>query len=114
MINIGVGLALLSVLIAGIAQMILKKAADANKSKGGIGKFVNCGVISGYAIMLLASLLNVFALKYMELKIMPVIDAISYIYVPILSYVLLKEKITKKVILGAVFIIIGIVFFSIK
>lgn len=114
MINIGVGFALLSVLIAGIAQMILKKTADANKSKNIIGKFVNCGVISGYAIMLLASLLNVFALKYMELKILPAIDAISYIYVPILSHVLLKEKITKKVIWGAVFIIIGIVFFSIK
>lgn len=112
--NIGIGFALLSVLSAGVAQIILKITATANKSKSIIGKFINCGVISGYAIMLLASLLNVFALKHMELKIMPAIDAISYIYIPILSYVLLKEKITKKVIWGAVFIIIGIVFFSIK
>ena len=114
MINMGVLLALLSVLIAGIAQIILKKTANANKSKHMINKFINCGVIIGYTMMLFASLLNVFALKQVELKVLPAIDAISYIYIPVLSFLFLKEKITKNVDLGAGFIIIGIALFAMK
>lgn len=114
MIKVGVLLALFSVLIAGIAQIILKKAANANKSKHMVNKFISGGVAIGYMMMLLASLMNVFALKHIELKILPAIDAISYIYIPVLSCLLLKEKITRNVVFGAGLIIIGIMFFAMK
>lgn len=111
--GIGISLAITSVVIAGFAQIILKKFANSEKSKKTLKRFLNFRIIIAYSIMLVATLLNVFALRYMELKLASVIDALSYIWVPLLSWLLLKEKITQNNIIGCGIIILGIIIFSI-
>ena len=54
-------------------------------------------------------LLNVVALRTLELTVASVLEASSYIYVMLLSWRFLKEKITRRRLIGNLLIIVGIV-----
>lgn len=52
------------------------------------------------------------AYKYVPLSMGPVLESSGYIFVTILGVLVLKEKISKRKLLGMTVIIIGIVVFS--
>ena len=54
-------------------------------------------------------LLNVVALRTLDLTVASVLEASSYIYVMALSFFLLKEKISARRLIGNMVIIVGIV-----
>ena len=102
---------ILSVLAAAGAQMLLKKAAS-NHYPTFWRQYVNPWVIGGYAIMGLAMLANIYAMsKGVQLKEVGIIEALSYLFVPCLAFMLFKEKLGWRKI-GAIGIIVaGIVIF---
>ena len=102
---------ILSVLAAAGAQMLLKKAAG-NHYPTFWRQYVNPWVIGGYAIMGLAMLANIYAMsKGVQLKEVGIIEALSYLFVPCLAFMLFKEKLGWRKI-GAIGIIVaGIVIF---
>lgn len=56
--------------------------------------------------------LNIMAMsKGVNLKDMPVLESLGYVFVPLLSLFVLKEKITKWTIISMGLIIIGITIF---
>ena len=55
-----------------------------------------------------------YALKVVPLSMSPILEASGYIFVAILSFIFLKEKMTKKQLLGMALILIGIVVYSLK
>ena len=65
-------------------------------------------VIGAYICFLGASLLTTVAYRGVPLSLGPVLEATSYIYIVLLSRIFLKEKITKKKILGNILIILGV------
>lgn len=106
--NSGVIIYLITPLLSAISQLILKKAAD-NPRYTGIRAYLNAPVILAYGLFFGCMLLNVVALRTLDLTIASVLEASSYIYVMMLSFFFLREKITPRRLIGNIVIIVGIV-----
>ena len=109
--NISYFLAFLSVFVASISQILLKRSAEM-EHKNIIFKFLNWRVIIGYGLMFGTTILNVFAYRGVELKVTPMIESTGIIWVTILATFLLGEKPSKKVLLYIAVTVIGIIVFS--
>lgn len=106
----GVLLLLFSVFLASFAQILLKKSAGRQYTEK-IREYLNPFVIGGYGIMLVTTVISVLALRWIPLSMSAGLDACGQIFVPLLSWFLLREKINKKKWLGIFVIIIGILIF---
>ncbi len=110
--NSYVFLLIASVLIASCSQIILKKSASKEYSSI-IREYLNVKVIVGYGMMFISTILTIFAFKGLDYKNGPIIESLGYIFIMFLSRIFLKEKITKKKILGNSLILLGILVFYI-
>ena len=102
---------LVSVFISSISQIILKKSAEV-KYASVIREYLNPMVITAYTIFLASTLLTTFAYKGVPLSLGPVLEATGYIYVAVLGTLILKEKLSRRKIIGNVLIIAGIMVFA--
>jgi drug/metabolite transporter (DMT)-like permease len=104
-------LVIMSVFAAAGAQMLLKQGAK-KQYPTLIGQYLNSWVIGGYAIMGCSLLLNVFCLSHgVQVKEISIIESLSYLFVPMLSWVFFKEKITWKKAGAIVVIMVGVAVF---
>ena len=110
--NSYVFLLIASVLIASCSQIILKKSASKEYSSI-IREYLNVRVIVGYGMMFISTILTIFAFKGLDYKNGPIIESLGYIFIMFLSRIFLKEKITKKKIIGNTLILLGILVFYI-
>ena len=113
MLNIYTLIMLLSSFLAAISQILLKLSAKKNH-KNWIMEYINPFVISGYLLLLLTMIMNIYAYSGIDYKFGPILTTTSYIVVVILSIYILKEKLNKNKIIGISLILIGIVIFNIK
>ena len=95
---------ILSVFAAAGAQMLLKQGAQ--KEHPTFWKqYLNSWVIGGYSIMGASLLLNIFCLGHgVQVKEVSIIESLSYLFVPLLSWLFFKEKITWRKV-GAIVVI---------
>lgn len=103
---------ILSVFAAACAQMLLKQGARKEYTSWW-RQYINLWVIGGYGIMACSLVLNIWCMsKGIQVKEVSVIESMSYLFVPVLAFMLFKEKLTMRKI-GAIAIIIGgvIIFF---
>jgi len=100
-----------SVFAASLAQILLKMSANKVHSNK-IREYFNIYVIIGYGIFFCSTMLTIIAYREVSLKSGPILNATGYIFVLILSRVLLKEKITKHKMLGTLLILVGIIVFN--
>ena len=107
----GIAIFLGSVLVASISQIMLKKSAN-QKYDRWIDEYLNFRVIFAYGLFFLSSLLTVYAYKFVPLSMGPVLEASGYVFVAVMGYFILKEKIGKRKLLGLIIIIAGIVILS--
>lgn len=104
-------LVILAVFSAAGAQMLLKKAATI-KYPSVIRQYLNPWVIGGYTIMGLVMLVNIFAMsKGVQLKEVGIIESLSYLFVPCLSWIFFRESITWRKAGTIAVIIIGVIIF---
>lgn len=102
---------ILSVFLAACAQMLLKQGAR-QQYKVWWRQYANIWVIGGYAIMMGAMLMNIYAMsKGVRVQEVSIIEAISYLFVPTLSFICFKEKLTWRKISAIAIIITGIIIF---
>ena len=101
-----------SVLISSFSQVLLKIAAN-KKYESRIREYMNPIVITAYGIFFLSTLLTMYALKFVPLTMSPVIESTSYIFVPLFGVLMLKEKISKRRLLGMGIMLIGMLVFAI-
>lgn len=99
---------LFSVFISSVAQVILKSSAE-DVHNSIIKEYLNIKVIVSYSILLCASLITIIAYKRVPFSFGIVLESSGYIFVTILSYVFLKEKIGKQKFLGMLCILMGII-----
>ena len=105
-------LALLSVFISAISQVILKKSAGKTYDSV-IREYMNLPVISAYAIFFIATILTVFAYKGIPLSMGAVLESTGYIYVTIFGVKIFHEQITPRKVVALVLIISGIIVYSV-
>lgn len=100
-------LGILSVVIASCSQILLKKGAM-KQYDSFIREYLNPYVISGYGFMFGSVFLTMIVYRGMNFMNVPVLEAIGYVLVPVLSYFFFKECLTKKKIAGIACILAGI------
>lgn len=105
--NLHFWILLLSVLIASFSQILLKKSAEKTYPSV-IREYVNPYVVCGYGMMFLSMFLTIIAYAGMDFTNVQIVEATGYIMVLILSYFFFHEKLTKRKILGMIFIFAGI------
>ena len=104
-------LVILSVFLAACAQMLLKQGARQQYATWW-RQYVNGWVISGYAIMFGTMVINIFAMsRGVQIKELSIIESMSYLFVPTLSFILFKEKLTWRKIAAIAIIIMGVIVF---
>lgn len=104
-------IALLGAFFSSLSQYLLKRAAEkpgANRLQG----LLQPQVLLAYAIFFLVLVANLFTLKHLPLYVLPLIEATSYVYVALLSFFVLKEKLSKRKLLGLLCIVAGVVIAS--
>ena len=102
---------IISVLISSVAQVMLKAEAD-KKHESRLKEYLNPMVITAYGIFFLSTFLTMYALKYVPLTYSPIIEPLSYIFVPVIGVLVLKEKISRRRVLGIAVMLVGIAVFS--
>jgi multidrug transporter EmrE-like cation transporter len=107
------GIAVLSVLIADVSQIILKKAATKDYESW-YKSYLNFSVIFAYSLFVLSTICSVVALKKLPLSLSPMWQSMGQVFIVVLSYLFLHEKPGKKKLLGIAIIVLGIVIFSIR
>lgn len=104
-------LVILSVFLAACAQMLLKQGARQQYAQWW-RQYANGWVIGGYAIMFGTMVMNIFAMsKGVQIKELSIIESMSYLFVPTLSFVIFKEKLTWRKIIAIAIIITGVIVF---
>ena len=104
-------LALFNVFVAAVAQMLLKKAAI-TPHKSFIKEYLNPWVIGGYTIMACSLVLNIFCMSHgVQVQEVSVIESLSYFFVPVLAFLIFREKITWRKLAAIAIIISGVILF---
>ena len=97
--------------LSAFSQVLLKQSAD-KQYENTIREYLNVRVIVAYIIFAFVLVSNAFAYQGIAYKYGSVIGASSYLFLMILSRLILKEKITKKVLLGNLIIVFGMIIYS--
>ena len=99
----------LGILSCSLSQLLLKKSAKAVHSSQ-IYEVLNPKVIIAYTVFFCSLLVNIWAMsKGLQLKEIAMLESLGYVFVPILSFFILKEKISRRIIV-AIFVVIGGIF----
>ena len=101
-----------SVFISSVSQTILKTSAE-KKYDNRLQEYLNPKVIIAYSIFFLSSLITVVAYKYVPLSLGPILESCGYIFITLLGYFILREKVGKKKLIGLMVILMGIGIFNI-
>jgi len=99
------------VFISSVSQILLKKSAQ-KEYPNMIREYLNARVIFAYIIFFGATLCSIWAYTVIPLSLGPILESAGYIFVAFLSWLFLKERITKKKMLGLSIIVIGIIIYS--
>lgn len=110
--NIYAGFIIITAFASAVSQILLNISNNKiRKSHNIIFEYLNIYVMSSYFILLCVLIANIYIMQYVQLKIAHALAASTYVFVLILSKLILKERITKKKAIGNIIIIIGIVIF---
>ena len=106
-------IALLVVFGAACAQMLLKQGAREGYAPWW-RQYINGWVVGGYTLMFAAMVANIWCMhKGLQLKELSIIESMSYFFVPLLSWLIFKEPISKRKALAIGIIIVGVIVFFI-
>lgn len=100
-----------SVLISSLSQVLLKQSTMKSYDSK-IKEYLNIKVVCAYGMFFLSTLMTVFAYRSIPLSIGPILESSGYIFITILSVLILKEKITKRKLFGIITIMVGISVFG--
>jgi len=101
---------LLGVFVASCSQILLKKSAD-KQYKNILAEYLNARVITAYAMFFVSALVGMYVLRYIPLSLAPILESGAYVFVAVLSFCILKERMSKRNLLGIGLIIVGTIVF---
>lgn len=101
---------LISVSIASVSQLLLKKSTF-QKYTSVLREYLNPWVVGGYGMLFLSMLMSVYAYSGVDFKNGPVIESLGNVFVPVLSWLVFGEKLTVRKLAGILCIMLGIMVF---
>jgi small multidrug resistance pump len=101
---------IISVVLASISQLLLKSSAN-KEHKSLLREYLNVSVVIGYSLLVVSTILTIMAFKGLDYKNGPVLESLGYLFVLVLCRVFLKEKLTRRRIVGNLVIVVGIIIF---
>ncbi|MDR1043101.1 MAG: DMT family transporter [Clostridiales Family XIII bacterium] len=75
-------------------------------------QYLNPLVIGGYALLLIAMVIPLYALKFIDMKFAAIFESLGYVFIMVLSAVVLRERITRRLVVGIVLIVAGVIVFG--
>ncbi len=100
-----------SVFISSVSQILLKKSANRNYDSV-LKEYLNPLVIIAYAMFFCSMLLTMYCYRYVDVSAGPILESAGYVFVAVLGFLFLREKFTKKKIIGMLVLLCGIAVFS--
>ena len=94
------------------SQVLMKTSAQ-REHKSWIYEYLNWRVLTAYAISFAVLFVNTFAYTKVDMRFGPVIDTFTYVFVMILSFLLLKEHFNIGQLIGNLLIIAGVLIYTI-
>jgi len=102
---------ILGILSCSLSQLLLKKSAKLVHSSK-LYEVLNPRVIIAYIVFFCSLLINIWAMsKGLQLKEMAMLESFGYVFVPVLSFLILKEKISCRTIVATFVVIFGVAIF---
>ncbi len=103
--------AILGAFVTALSQILLKQQANITEEEksGFFAKFLNPRVILSYALLFSTLVINQVALIYVPVSVMPCITATSFVWVFVLSILILKEHVSRRRAIGVAIIILGVI-----
>lgn len=105
------GVFLVSVFISSVSQILLKKSADKTYDSK-LREYLNPLVIIAYGMFFCSMLITMYCYRFVDVSAGPILESAGYVFVAILGYIFLKEKFTKKKVIGMVVLLCGIALFA--
>jgi len=102
-----------AVVLSCLAQILLKKSSG-EKKKHFIFDYLNLKVIASYGIIFICMLLTIYAFTGMYYRYGAVIESLAYLLIMLFSRMFLKEKITRRRVIGNCIIVLGVIIFTIS
>ena len=96
---------------AAVSQILLKESADRTYNRP-FGDYLNWRVITSYGIYFGILFLNTGCYTKIDMKYGSIIDTCCYVFVMLLSCLILKEKITRRKLAGNLLIICGVMIYT--
>ncbi len=96
---------ILAMTFLGAAASLFLKRASGSEKIWNLIKDSNLYV--GGFLYLVSAVFNILLLKYLDYSVVLPLTSLTYVWTMLLSYLVLKEKITGKKIVGVVFILAG-------
>lgn len=97
---------LIMTLMGAVASIFFKRASE---SDGLLKMITNLNLYAGGGLYLASAILNIFVLRHMNYSVVLPLTSVTYIWTMVLSYLILKERISQKKVLGVVCIVVGAV-----
>ncbi|MEA4888388.1 MAG: EamA family transporter [Clostridiaceae bacterium] len=98
----------LSVVVAAAAQILLKKSARLTHAALW-REYLNSRVISAYLLLFLSTVLTILAFRGLTYKNGIMIESTEYLFILIFSSIFLKEKISRRKVIGNLLIVAGLI-----
>ncbi len=110
---IALSLALCAVMLTGLSQTLLKIGADSGaRSNRFLDSYLNLPTMIAYGLFLLVTMLTVYALRDLPLKVFYSLTALNFIVVLGLSAVFLNEEVSRDRMVAIGLIVLGVVVFN--
>ena len=100
---------LIMTMFGSVASLFLKKASGLNSL---IDMLKNINLYIGGFRYVSSAILNIWLLKILDYSVILPLTSLTYIWTMVLSYFILKEKITVKKIAGVCLILVGAIIIS--
>ena len=102
---------LIGTFFAATSQILLKQSADRTYDRP-FGDYLNWRGITSYGVYFGILFLNTWCFTKIDMKYGSVVDSCCYVFVMLLSCLILKEKVTRRKIIGNLLIICGVLAYT--
>ena len=107
-------LLVMGVFFSSCCQVILKRKA-LEKKRSVFSQILSGRVLFAYFVFFSATMINVYSMREgVQLKDLPILESLGYVFVPILSYMRLGESVSRKTVVSILLICCGVFVFYLR
>ena len=102
---------LVVIVFTSVAHLLLKKGSNI-PTNSKTGMYTNLYSLTAYVVFAFVAFLSIYAMKGFDLKVFFALNSLTYICIPLLSFIFLKESCTHNKLIGIIIISCGVIIFN--